>query len=423
MKRVLMVTPCFPPVGGMASLRMSRFARHLPSFGWEPVVVTRRPDQLTWLVQDPSLLEGLPPLRVVDTGFWDLGLKGRSFRGGGNGRLARRWKQLVRLLPPDPWVGWAPFALRAWGRMVAGDGVSALLTTSPPHSTQLIGLVLKRRTGLPWVVDLRDEWTHHPERRLRFRWQRAFDKWLERRILRAADAIIVTSPLYRDLLASELGDREGCKAIVITNGYDGEDFREQAVSEGSRFTLAYVGSLWGERTAIFDEFRAAVEELLASGVLAEQGFRFRFIGHTRGSFEKSQSTVFAQVAEETGHLPHAQAVRQMRVADALLFIATPRSKLQIPGKTFEYLATGRPVLALVPKGGAVANIVASASQAIVVDPREGRKAIMAALAKLYHCWQSCGARDPVDPEHIFGRWEAAALARSLAQQLDAVTQA
>ena len=107
MRRMLLVVPFFPPVGGIASIRAARFARYLSHFGWQPIVVTRRPSKLAGIVKDPELFGKLPPLSVHETGFLDLLLQGRSSPKS-QSQLVRYWRHLVRLIPPDPWIGWVP---------------------------------------------------------------------------------------------------------------------------------------------------------------------------------------------------------------------------------------------------------------------------------------------------------------------------
>ncbi|MFC2023145.1 glycosyltransferase [Chloroflexota bacterium] len=420
---MLLVVPFFPPVGGIASLRATRFARYLPDFGWEPVVVTRRASKLTGVFKDPALLRKLPSLSVVETGFLDLLLQGPSSSPESQGWLVRYWRHLVRLIPPDPWVGWVPFAYDACRRIMANNGIHAVVTQSPPLSTNLIGLALRRRTGLPWVADLLDEWTHHPGRKLRYGWQTPLDKRIEGTVLHAADSVIVTTRKYRDVLASEWGPEKGRKVTSIELGYDREDFEGEIIARNDRFTLAFVGSLDRLREPAFQEFRAAVEDLIASGVVDRQSFRFRFVGHVRGRFQEFEDTVFGGITVRTGHLQHEEAVREMRRADALLLFLPADRMLAIPGKTFEYLAAGRPILALVPEGGATANLLHSSSMATIVDPRAGREAIASAVAGLFRSWQSGDTGAPVVSEGGFDCYEAAVLAQSLAQRLDVVLKA
>jgi glycosyltransferase involved in cell wall biosynthesis len=417
---MLLVVPFFPPLGGIASLRATRFARYLPDFGWEPIVVTRRDSKLAGVVKDPSLLMKLPPLNVVETGFWDLLLQGRSPSPESQGRPMRYWRHIVRLIPPDPWVGWVPFAYRACRQIMANNSIHAVVTHSPPLSTNLIGFALRRRTGLPWIADLLDEWTHHPGRKLRYGWQVRLDKQIEGKIFHAADSVIVTTPRYRDLLASEWGQ----KVTSIALGYDQEDFEDEIIARNDRFTLAFVGSLDRLREPTFREFRAAVEDLIASEVIDKDSFCFRFVGHVRGRFQELNDTAFGEITERAGFLPHSEAVREMRRANALLLIRATDRMLAVPGKTFEYLAAGRPILALVPEGGATADLLRTSRMATIVDPRKGKEAIVAALVGLLSSWQSGETVDAsVLSEGDSDCYEAAALAGSLAQRLDAVAKA
>jgi glycosyltransferase involved in cell wall biosynthesis len=306
---------------------------------------------------------------------------------------------------------------------MADSSIDAVLTQAPPHSTNLVGFALRRRAGLPWVADLLDEWTHHPGRKLRYNWQALLDKRIESSILHAADSVIVTTPRYRDLLASEWGPEEGQRVTSIALGYDREDFEGEITARNDRFTLALVGTLDRLRESAFREFRLAAEDLIASGVIDKQSFCFRFVGHVPGRFHDFEHTLFGGITERTGFLPHSEAVREMRRADALLLIRNADRMLATPGKTFEYLAAGRPILALVPRDGATANLLRSSRLATIIDPTEGKEAIREALIALLHSPQSGDEATSQVSEDDFASYEAAVLAQSLAQQLDAVSKA
>jgi glycosyltransferase involved in cell wall biosynthesis len=330
---------------------------------------------------------------------------------------------MIRLIPPDPWVGWLPFAYQVSKRIITNDSISAVVTQSPPLSTNLIGYAIKKRHGLPWIADLLDEWTHHPGRKLRYRWQASLDKRLEDRILQAADEIVVTTSRYREVLASEWGPERGRSVSEIALGYDKEDFEGTILPGNDKFTLAFVGSLDRLREATFHEFCMAIESLMESGALDRERFRFRFVGHVRGNFRRFDNSVFGEVLEMTGHLPHKEAVNEMRKADALLLIRDPGRTIAIPGKTFEYMAAHRPILALTSKNGATASLLQSCRMATIVDPREGREVIAEALIKICQLWKNRELDNPAIYQGDFHRYEAAALTRSLAHLLDRISMA
>jgi glycosyltransferase involved in cell wall biosynthesis len=421
-KRLLLVVPFFPPVGGIASLRATRFARYLPNYEWEPVVVTRKASRLTGSVKDPTLLNSLPSLRVVETDFLDLTRQGRLSSPGKASWLSRYYQHAVHLIPPDPWVGWVPFAYQACRRIITQKDIHAVVTQSPPLSTNLVGYALKRRYNLPWITDMLDEWTHHPGRKLRYSWQSRLDKRIETAVLKAADGVIVTTSSYQDVLVTEWGTETSPKVTVIELGYDREDFEGEIIPGNDKFTLAFVGSLDRLRKAAFHQFYGSVVDLITSGVLDKQKFCFKFVGHTRGDFNEFEDTTFEEITVRTGHLPHGEAVREMRKADALLLIRDTERKIAIPGKTFEYLATGRPILALVPREGATANLLHTSSMATIVDPADGKHAIAVALVSMFRTWQEKELKEPTTSPDAFACYEAAVLTRLLAEQLDVATQ-
>ena len=238
--RLLVITYYWPPSGGAGVQRCLKFVKHLGHFGVEATVITVDPAQATYPVQDASLLAEVPAgVRVIRTGTTEpfesyKKLTGRAvpyggFVNEGKPELVQKALRFVRgnLFIPDPRRGWNRHALAAVEKLLAaGEQFDAVLTSSPPHSTQLIGLELKRRHGLRWLADLRDPWTdiyyykdlHHT----------ALAAWLdaryERQVLTQADAVLVTSPETKRLFLAKLPALPASKFQVLPNGYDESDF-------------------------------------------------------------------------------------------------------------------------------------------------------------------------------------------------------
>ena len=217
--RLLVITYYWPPSGGAGVQRCLKFVKHLGHFNVEPTVITVAVDQATYPVLDESLLaEVSPDVHVIRTKTSEpfesyKKLTGRAvpyggFANEGKPGLMQKALRFVRgnLFIPDPRRGWNRHALAAVEKLLAtGEQFDAVLTSSPPHSTQLIGLELKRRHGLRWLADMRDPWTdiyyykdlHHT---LLASW---LDARYERRVLTEADAVLVTSPETKRLFSGQ----------------------------------------------------------------------------------------------------------------------------------------------------------------------------------------------------------------------------
>jgi glycosyltransferase involved in cell wall biosynthesis len=389
-RRVLMVAYYFPPLGGSGTLRTVKLAKYLPRAGWDPVVLApRNPDW--YYASDPGLLTELPPSVEIERSTmlraaWLCRML-NPLRLPSVERLLRRY-----VLHPDPQIGWVPGARQLGLARIRRGGIHALFSTSAPMSAHLIALALKRATGLPWVADFRDEWYENPDLAMPTPLHRRLHYRLEARVVREADHVIAAAPAFCRLLAKHRGAAR-CDPVLM--GYDPEDFGTagpHGVLRSGRFILAFAGLFYASfrPTALLQ----ALGDLLRASDIPPDGFRLRFVG--ANAPDDVPAALPPEVVEFTGFLPHAEALAQLAAADALLLLLSrERGRDVIPSKTFEYLAAGKPILALVPPDGAVAEILKRTGGAAVVDIRD-RDGIRHALRSLYRAWQR---GEPCLPRH------------------------
>ncbi|MEZ4651466.1 MAG: glycosyltransferase [Candidatus Eisenbacteria bacterium] len=223
-RRLLYVAYFFPPLGGAGVQRTLKFVRYLADFGWDATVVT---GPASYWLRDDSLAEEVPStVRVVRAPHW-----GSRFVGGG-GSSTRRSASRIRglravsraLLVPDAYVGWVAPTRRVLGDLVRAERFDAVITTSSPDSTHLLGRWLHRSRHLPWIADFRDPWTRRmsyaPPTELHHRVQRS----LERSVLEEADRVVVTSDATRQDYLGLIPTLAPESIVTITNGFDEEDF-------------------------------------------------------------------------------------------------------------------------------------------------------------------------------------------------------
>ncbi len=400
-KRVLVVAYYFPPAGGPGVQRVLKAVKYLGRSGWTPTVLTVADGAFPQ--HDPSLAADVPAgVAVVRTRALDpFGVYGRltgkkgtaavpvgsAGEGGGVAERVARWAR-ANLFLPDARVGWVPFAARAARRLHRAQPFDAVLTSGPPHSTHLVGRALARRTGVPWVADFRDPWTginfYHelPMTPL----ARRIDRRLEASVLREARRLVTVSPTWAGALARTAG-RPVEDVAVVHNGFDAADFPdlEGVKPPDDRFVLAHVGSLYGARNP------AALWAALA--LLRERGrldrFTLRLVGAVddaaRAAAEKHG---LAGLVEATGYVSHAEAVREMRAATALLLVVEGfgLEAGMITGKAYEYLGSGRPVVGLGPADGDAARLLEETG-AGRMHPRDDADALAAHLDGLLTAWE------------------------------------
>jgi len=362
-------------VGGFRVVKACKF---LPEFGWQPVVLTVK-EGFNY-AYDYSMLEKLPPeLKVIRTRYfsplmwWDersqpqtatsqksdsstsSGEKGASPETN-SGSMIGRSKQFVRNLIsiPDSHNFWVPFATAAGLKAIHREKIDAILTTSPPASTHLIGCKLSWLTGRPLVVDYRDLWTQNEGYHLRkfSSGLRGIDRWLEKRVLKRASAIVTATDEFSELVRENNRYKRPELIATITNGIDPNDFKdiEFPDKKNEKFTLLHLGSLYGNRNPEF--FFKALGAWLERRPEAVPKTSVLFYGNTPGYESMLKGSPLEQVVEFRGHVPQHEILPMLWRSDMLLLILGfhPGGAGVMPAKLFEYICTGRPILAFVPEG-------------------------------------------------------------------------
>ena len=284
---------------------------------------------------------------------------------------------LTKVLVPDAYVvSWLPAAVAAARRSLAESPIDCLITSGPPESVHLTGLLLGRRRP-PWIVDLRDGWSFEPLREaFPLRAQRRLDATLERKVIKGADAITtVTDPITNDIRA-----RYGVDAVTVPNAYDPgleleSESEELPALPPDRLLVVHTGTLSGLRGR---DPRPLVEALTR---LSDEpdGARLAFLQVGPISVEDEallEPLRDRGLAHILGVVPRSTAVALQRRADALLLI-TSADVSQSTAKLYEYLGAGRPIIALAD-GNEAARIVRATNAGRTVPPGDV-PAITAAL--------------------------------------------
>lgn len=431
MKRVLYVTYYFPPSGGSGVQRGLKMVKYLPAEGWEPVVLSVHPDHASWPDRDPAMLTDVPAdIHVERTGAWDpysayarfVGKSkndavGVGFLGADHASPKEKLARWVRanIFLPDARVGWVRHALKAARRLAREYPLDAIVTTGPPHSAHLIGQRLARETGLPWVADCRDAWPDpaYAEMLPTSAWARRKDLRIRDRALKAASRRIAVT----DDLAAHMRTATGVSFDVIRNGFDPADF-PGGVGSGTpdtgHFLLTHTGNLGPARDP---------EPLW--NVLSDPDSRQRWpklrlalIGNVDPTIQQAMdgAGVLDRVIREP-YVPHHEAIDWMQ-RSALLLLPINRvmeSAGIVTGKIYEYLASGRPVLALGEPGGEADQILreTQAGHLLAYTDVDG---LAAELDRHYSAWASGRALSgaPADRLDPYSRKsQAGSLARIL----------
>jgi glycosyltransferase involved in cell wall biosynthesis len=362
--KVLLVTMYFPPAGGGGVQRSLKLAQYLPALGVETHVLA--PEDPKWVHRESEL--------PVPTQAWVhrvryVGPRARKpaeeLRNveGLERALVQAQVTARRLLVPDASVTWNLTAIPAAIRIARREGIDAVTTTSPPGSIHFVGAAVQKATGARWLADLRDPLVANPHRRsdtTATRARQAANERLARLVARRADAISCVS----DAIADEVRAL-GARGIVrtISNGCDFDDFAGLEYRPAGRFRITHTGSFFGKRDP-----RPFLQALCDSGLDAVA----RFVGDFRSTdLEWAESLGLGERLQLIDYAPRGESLRLQRDSDALLLLvpdAGGRGKGVLSGKVFEYLAAGRPILAVVPPDGEAAELIRETHSGVVVAP-------------------------------------------------------
>lgn len=412
MKKVLWVSYLFPPLFCGVG-RQVKIAKYLPAYGWLPVVLSVEKSKFhplydamvvkdipqnvevhrTWSLESRLLMYGLPVLLHINP----------------------KWLHI-----PDRFVGWFPFAVREGLRIIRSQKVDAIYSTSLPNTCHLAAYVLKRRTGLPWVADFRDLWTQntyvsYPRPVL------GIENKMEAAVVRCADRITTINEPMRQDIQGKYPDQPAGKFTVIPHGFDPEDFvtsNTDIKTSPDKFTICYAGSLYGRRKV--DTFMYAVKELIDEDSSLNEKLNIRFVGNVSPARSLCHQLGLDRVVTFSGMVSHQEAWSYLENSDVLLFpLGTGElDEKASTGKLFEYLAIGKPLLALVPEGVA-ANIIRQANVGVIMNP-EDKEGIKQAVGEMHRKWAS-GNLQIAPNKEVIEQYDVSKLARRFATIFDELT--
>lgn len=455
MRKVLIVSYHFPPSNAVGALRPAKFAEYLPEFGWEPVVLAAPAEPLEeggrWQFEAPPPLdvesvEPWPGLRRLARGLTsrrlgtgssrpsagapalgpesDSGWRNRYERDTARRSSAKDLLYSLMWLPDDR-HGWIPPATLRGLELIRRERPDVILVSSPPHSAQVVGLLLTKLSGVPFVADFRDPWVGNPATPAFIRsgpTPRVHD-FLESQVLRGAARVLTATRSHaRTLENSRPGVLE--KLEYLPNGFDPAAFEGLDADRGEpdRFVITYAGNLYHTRTPapLFEAIGILQRE---HGVPASR-IRVNLIGDCAyvGDVpvrEMARESGCEESLRLPGRMPYREALGELVRSDLLLLLAAGQPE-QVPAKAYEYAAAGPPILGLVGPG-ATADFLHEVGRADVLldaDPR----AIAAVLLARLRDGAGTRATEWRLPADVV-RYDRRALAGELAGFLDGVGRA
>jgi glycosyltransferase involved in cell wall biosynthesis len=402
-RRVLIVAYYFAPIGGIGSIRLTRFASSLPDHGWGATVLAPRD---TPHEQDPQLT--FPEEKVVRSRSIEFSRIGRAVTRAGPSfdqsrpSVRSRMRALAHryLFFPDPQIGWYPGAVRAGLRALRQQRFDAIYSSADPMTAHLVARTLSRRSGLPWVAESRDPLAARltpgdPHFRRAER--------LEAAIAREATVMVMPTPTW----AAHYGSIWGRDVAVLPNGHDGQlpERRRPA-----RPTLTHVGTFHAGRDDLTALWEALALMRKRQSALVP---RVRFVGYPSSELDQEVARYgLDELVDIVGFVPHDEAMVELMSASMLVASGIkgedPVARGWVPAKLFTYLASGLPVLYLSRPDSDAAALMREQPGCYVVDQHDVEGALRALEEGL------TGPTFARDTEHL----SRAARARLLAEILD-----
>ncbi len=434
MSRILFLAYHFPPIGGAGVQRNAKFARYLPEFGHECVVITGPGDSDDrWTPTDETLNDDIPDETTV--------IRVPGPEPARSGRWRARAERFFAL--QTPWIKWWNDGVVEAASKLDGE-FDLVYASLVPYESASGAERVAHLLGKPWIADLQDPWALDEMMVYPTELQRQLGLRQMRCALRAADGIVMNTPESQSRVLERFPELGSKPVVSITNGFDLDDFAHapEPRSDG-RFRIVHTGYL---HTELGREHRTragirkflggvtndvdiltrshiylldAINQLVAAdpGLANEIELVLAGVLSTTDREAADQSSI----VEFLGYRPHHETVALMQTAD-LLFL--PMQNLPhgrrvgiVPGKTYEYLASKTPILAAVPEGD-VRDILNAAGNAFICRPDD--VTAMAGIVRAQIERKRAGIDPPAQDASVVERFTRRKLTEDLATLFDAV---
>lgn len=424
MKKVLIITYYWPPSGGAGVQRWLKFAKYLPEFGYEPIIYT--PENPDFPALDESLLGDIPNgIEVLKQPIWEpynwyrkfLGQKDKKIGAGFVSEkkepgLLHKLSVWVRgnFFIPDARKFWIKPSVKFLKQYLRESPVDAVVSTGPPHSMHLIALGLKKEMDINWIADFRDPWTNidfYNELMLS-NWADAKHRRLEQEVLTTANKVLTIG--YT--MTKEMKELGAKNVETITNGFDEDDFPDLSVPLDDCFSISHIGTFSPSRN--HPKFWQALSELKTENKAFASQFKLRTVGVVDHHVATAiQNAGLEENWERIDYVSHSEVLHYQRSSKVLLVSInnTPNATGILPGKFFEYLASGRPILAIGPKESDIGTVLSKTGAGVIVEPHSLAE-LKSTILELFEGKNSFN-RD----EDQIGRFSRRGLTEELANQL------
>ncbi len=391
--KALIITYYWPPAGGSGVQRWLKFVKYLQDFGVEPVIYTVE-DPKYALIDETLEMEVPKNLKVLKQPIWEPNnlltlFKSKQQKTSAgfldpNPSFLEKQLQYIRAnyFIPDARKFWVKPSVRFLSEYLKNNKVDVVITTGPPHSLHLIGMELKKRFPIKWISDFRDPWSDIDYFHQLPLTEKTIQKHkeLEKKVLQQSDAVIVIGKTMKEKF-----DKFNRNIHVISNGFDG-DIAASEKELDKKFSITHIGLMNADRNPKI--LWKALSEIMNENSEFTKDLEIKFIGEVADEVKKYIAD--HKLVENTKYItyvPHQKVIVYQTMTQVLLLAVNnvPSAKGIITGKIFEYLQAKRPIIAIAPLNGDLAEIINKTNAGFVVEfeDKENLKKTILDLYKKY----------------------------------------
>ncbi len=391
--KALIITYYWPPAGGSGVQRWLKFVKYLQDFGVEPIIYTVKNPKYA-LIDETLEMEVSKNLKVLKQPIWEPNnlltlFKSKQQKTSAgfldpNPSFLEKQLQYIRAnyFIPDARKFWVKPSVRFLSEYLKNNKVDVVITTGPPHSLHLIGMELKNRFPIKWISDFRDPWSDIDYFHQLPLTKKAIQKHkeLEKKVLQQSDAVIVIGKTMKEKF-----DKFNRNIHIISNGFDG-DITVSEKELDKKFSITHIGLMNADRNPKI--LWKVLSEIMNENLEFAQDLEIKLIGEVADEVKKYIAD--HKLEENTKYItyvPHLEVIAYQKITQVLLLAVNnvPSAKGIITGKIFEYLQAKRPIIAIAPLNGDLAEIINKTNAGFVVEfeDKENLKKTILDLYKKY----------------------------------------
>ncbi|RXM43993.1 glycosyltransferase [Flavobacterium sp. YO64] len=357
MKKVLFILGDFWPTHSGGTIRIAKLIKYLPEYNWEGVVLSRKLDDM----KDFEIINGTT---IYRTNAFDLPKYYQKLKKNRKTTVKKITVEVGQTIEstnnrladnffvPDVNIFWAIGAFFRLRKIIKKENINVLYSSSPLASSHIVVLLYRKffSKSVKWIVEFRDPWTFNPFISKKPYLLNKLDHFLEKMVIKSSDSIIVTSEEYKEEFLKKYSFLDTNKIRYIPNGFDAEDFEGlHKSSNNEKITIVHTGNFYGKRSLKpFLEALTIIKEEYPQYKKSLKFVQYGTIDPEGALYNLNFPNSFVEIID---NIPHRESLQQTINADWLLLVPGPGNGT-MPGKLYEYLATGNPIIALADEGPA-----------------------------------------------------------------------